>query len=66
MHETGPGRGSVDKKQMVAIVTLSIAVHFEEGEEPIAVMEAAFARDHEGVLGEVIEPTVDSIVEEKD
>lgn len=58
-------------KSLRAVITLSIVVNFEEPvtgtlsrqEAALAALDEAVCRDYEGVLGEIIEPVVDSIEE---
>ena len=62
-------RGSIDRKQLKATITLTIVVHFEEvdgktqEEAALQALDEAVCRDYEGVLGEIIEPSVDAIEE---
>lgn len=44
-----------------ATITLTTVVDYEDGEDPIAVLEASWKLMYEGAVGEIIEPHVDAV-----
>jgi len=49
----------------ISVVTVSIVITHDADEDPIQILRDSIARDHEGRLGELIEPHVDSTEDEE-
>jgi hypothetical protein len=62
---TSPSAGGAVMTGKISVVTVSIVITHDADEDPIQILRDSIARDHEGRLGELIEPHVDSTEDEE-